>query len=307
MNLQEENRDGYLVSAHMKKVWAVQLELLKKLLEVCDKYQLKIWADGGTLLGTIRHKGYIPWDDDIDMAMFRDDYDKLVQIAPKEFDHPYFFQCGYTEKCYIRGHSQLRMDSTAAMLLAPAFVNTHQGIFIDIFPYDAVPDDEQEMKKLIEEKNRLMDRMVHAVVFDWLHPVRSIRLSLKKSSFSEMYEDFENAFRKYRIEDNNCVSCLSFMVDLEHFLRDKQWYDETLAMPFEDCMMPVPVGYHEILTKQYGNYMIPVKAPSYHGGFWKLDAEKSYLDYLPELRTLCKRIHRRVYVQRIKNIFRNGK
>ena len=74
------------------------MELLKKLLEVCDKHHLRIWADGGTLLGTVREHGYIPWDDDIDMAMLRDDFDVLVKIAPKEFSHPYFFQFGYTEK-----------------------------------------------------------------------------------------------------------------------------------------------------------------------------------------------------------------
>ena len=141
MNLNEEVRSGYTVSAEMKKVWKVQMDLLKKLLEVCDKHHLKIWAEGGTLLGTVREQGYIPWDDDIDMAMLRDDYDKLVRIAPEEFDHPFFFQCGDTEKFYPRGHAQLRMDGTTAILPYIQFVNSHQGIFIDIFPIDAVPDD----------------------------------------------------------------------------------------------------------------------------------------------------------------------
>lgn len=69
----------------------IQLDLLKELLRVCDKYNLRVWADGGTLLGTVREKGFIPWDDDIDMALFREDYDKLVAVAPKEFKHPFFF------------------------------------------------------------------------------------------------------------------------------------------------------------------------------------------------------------------------
>lgn len=77
MNLEPETRNNYYISVEMKKVWAVEMQLLKKLLEVCEKHHLKIWAEGGTLLGAVRHQGYIPWDDDIDMAMLRDDYDRL--------------------------------------------------------------------------------------------------------------------------------------------------------------------------------------------------------------------------------------
>ena len=98
MTLCDEIREGYKISSQMKKVWSIQLSLLKKVLEVCEKYDLKIWAEGGTLLGTIRHKGYIPWDDDIDLVMFRDDYDKLNEIASKEFKYPYFLQSSKTEK-----------------------------------------------------------------------------------------------------------------------------------------------------------------------------------------------------------------
>ena len=70
---QEEVRNNYTITAEMKKIWAVQLELLSVLLDVCKRNHLNIWAEGGTLLGTIREKGYIPWDDDIDMAMLRPD------------------------------------------------------------------------------------------------------------------------------------------------------------------------------------------------------------------------------------------
>jgi lipopolysaccharide cholinephosphotransferase len=300
MNLESEIRDGYLVSAEMKKVWAVQIDMLKKLLQVCDKYGLRIFADGGTLLGTVRHKGYIPWDDDIDMVMLRDDYDRLVRVAPKEFDHPYFFQCGYTEKYYPRGHAQLRMDGTTAILANPNFVNTHQGIFVDIFPYDAVPDNTIEMEKQIEERDRLMGIMEHSGFFDWLHPFRIIN----KFNFSKLYSEFEDVFRRVKVNDNKYVSCFSFIIDTKHFLRDKHWYDETVYFPFEDLRMPVPGCYHEILSLQYGDYMTPVKAPSYHGGFWKLDPERSYLEYLPELRMYCNKERRRSYIRRIKKVMK---
>ena len=77
MNLNEEVRNGYLITAETKKVWAVQIDLLKHLVDACQRHNLKIWADGGTLLGTVREHGYIPWDDDIDMFMLREDYERL--------------------------------------------------------------------------------------------------------------------------------------------------------------------------------------------------------------------------------------
>ena len=149
MNLESETRKGYLISAKMKKVWAVEMELLKKLLEVCEKYHLRIWAEGGTLLGTIRHHGYIPWDDDIDMAMLREDYDKLQAIAKEEFKTPYFFQSGYTD-LFPNGLSRIRKDGTAAIMDQAINRNYHQGIFIDIFPLDVMPDDEVLFKSFVK-------------------------------------------------------------------------------------------------------------------------------------------------------------
>ena len=290
MNLQEETRSGYVVPAQMKKVWAVQMELLNKLLEVCGKYQLKVWVDGGTLLGAVRHKGYIPWDDDIDLVMLRDDYDKLVRLAPKEFSHPYFFQCAYTEKYYPRGHAQIRMDGTTAILPIPQFVDTHQGIFIDIFPFDAVPDDPVARKELIAKRNARLSTLLGCGLKPSIkHPGRSFRSLMNRPRFKSLYAQFEEMFRANKVDDNAVISCLSFVVDPEHLFRDKHWYDSTLYLPFEDIMVPVPVGYHEILQLQYGDYMVPRQAPTNHGHFWKLDAERPYQEFIPALKKQIRR------------------
>lgn len=285
MNLESEIRRGYYITEDMKKVWTVQMDLLKKLLDVCNKYQLRIWADGGTLLGTIREHGYIPWDDDIDMAMLRDDYDKLVEIAPQEFNHPYFFQCGYTEKVFPRGHAQLRKDGTTAILPYPQFLDTHQGIFIDIFPYDAIPDDPEMQDSLIDERNERMSTLLACASRpSLLHLGRSYRNLRNRLRFRRLYFEFEEMLRRNKVVDNAIVSCLSFIVDPDHFYRDKHWYDGTLYFPFEDILMPVPVGYHQILLRQYGEYMVPKQAPTYHEGFWRLDADRPYQEYIPQLR-----------------------
>ena len=284
MNLESEVRRGYTIPAEMKRVWKVQMDLLKKLLEVCEKHHLRIWADGGTLLGTVREHGYIPWDDDVDMAMLRDDFDKLVQVAPEEFEHPFFFQYGYSEKYYPLGHAKLRMDNTTAIEPEKKFAHIHQGIFIDIFPYDAVPDDQNKLNHLISERSRyFLSFLTCLSPLSLSHPGRSFNTLRSRLNYKAHFAQFERIFRENPIEDNELVSCLSFVVDEQHFFRNKEWYKGTVLMPFEDIMMPVPEGYHHILEKQYGDYMTPRQSNGYHT-FWKLDADSSYKQYLQELR-----------------------
>ena len=88
----EEELCGHLVTTQIKKLWSVQLGCLQELKRICEKYDIMFFASGGTLLGAVRHKGFIPWDDDIDVMMFYDDYVRFCEYAPKEIKSPYFFQ-----------------------------------------------------------------------------------------------------------------------------------------------------------------------------------------------------------------------
>ena len=290
MNLEPETRKGYYISAEMKKVWAVEMTLLKKLLEVCEKHNLRIWAEGGTMLGTVREKGYIPWDDDIDMAMLRDDYDKLQKIAKEEFKAPFFFQSGYTD-LFPSGFSKLRMDGTAAIIPYEINQNFHQGIFIDIFCYDAVPDNKDDFEKQRKKgKQRIKQLKIYCDPYwsftDFKHNWNVVKAKWEvwRKGFTKCFQEYDNIYRQFKISDNKYISFIAFYYELDRYLRDKHWYDETIYLPFEDIMMPVPKDFDKILTLQYGDYMKPVKAPTMHGNFEVLDTEKSYLEHLPAIR-----------------------
>lgn len=152
--LAEEIRNDYLITSEMKKLWSVQLDLLKKFDEVCKKHKLKYFAIGGTLLGAVRHSGYIPWDDDIDLGMMRNDYDRLIEVAETEFNHPYFLQSAYSDIDYANLHIKLRNSDTLCATKYDFEFKYNKGVFIDIFPLDRIPDLENDRISFVAETKK---------------------------------------------------------------------------------------------------------------------------------------------------------
>ena len=155
--LDAETRCDFAISREIKEVWAVELDLLRKLDEVCRKHDIHYVASGGTMLGAVRHQGFIPWDDDMDLMMPRDDYNKLCSVAEEEFIHPYFFQTEYSDPGFMRGFARLRNSDTAGIQkfeLAKRY-RFNQGIFIDIFPLDEVVDDKDLLGQQVRQARNL--------------------------------------------------------------------------------------------------------------------------------------------------------
>jgi len=122
----------------IEKVKKLELDILKHVHRICIDNNLKYYLMGGTLLGAVRHKGFIPWDDDIDICMFREDYDKLREILQKEKNGKYFIQHYSTDTNYTRYITKIRINGTKFVEKKLKNLNIHHGIFIDIFPLDRI-------------------------------------------------------------------------------------------------------------------------------------------------------------------------
>ena len=153
----------YVVSDEMKKLWEVELSLLEKLKEICQKWNLTYYASDGTLLGAVRHKGFIPWDDDMDFFLMWPDYKKLMEVAPQECQYPFCFQGIYSDPNAMAVSSRLRRSDTTGFTKwehENAEPGYDLGIFIDIFPLFFVPDSLQERAEQREKVMHLW-RCIH--------------------------------------------------------------------------------------------------------------------------------------------------
>lgn len=123
----------------MRMLQLTELEILTEFARICDMHGLRYYLVGGTLLGAVRHGGFIPWDDDIDVAMPREDYDRFAQLAPRELAEEYFYQCPDTDPNYYLSYAKIRKNGTE--VYEERFKNSrfHKGVFVDIFPLDFCP------------------------------------------------------------------------------------------------------------------------------------------------------------------------
>lgn len=130
-----EVRNDCYISAERKKIWAVELDLLNKFFSVCNEYDIKAFAISGTLLGAVRHQGFIPWDDDVDICMTRENYNKLEKIADTAFKTPYFFQTARNDKRFFSSTPRLRNSNTTGIVAWNYSSKYNNGIFLDSFRF----------------------------------------------------------------------------------------------------------------------------------------------------------------------------
>lgn len=285
----EEIRSGFLVTEKRKKIWAVELQMLEKFDEICQKHDLTYYAYYGTLLGAVRHQGFIPWDDDIDIIMFRDDYERFQAIAPEEFKEPYFYQNTYTDRV-MWPLSKIRDSRTTAA--EPHFCTMgstfHQGIFIDIFPFDSVDDG-------INKQFTTM-RQIQSLLWVAMTQPEIVIKALEDGQQLYLGTDFlvdylqKNIQDKFKIFEAFNLSCFGQTQKVNYLIHEicpdnisyksveKDWFQNTIYLPFEHLRIPVPAEYDKILTQCYGNYHQFVRGKSAHEDI-VLEPDISYRDY----------------------------
>lgn len=258
----EEVRCNYCVSAKMKKVWAIEMELLAEFIRVCEKYGLRYFADAGTLIGAVRHQGFIPWDDDVDVVMPREDYDKLFEVAEREFKHPYFFQTAQTEDKFYRTHAQLRHNLSTGFIPYDRDKNINKGIFLDIFVLDGVADTRIQrwlQKKEIRFHETLLayeyDRDAHVLSAPKKMVYFLVHMLHKVVPYKTHFDYYNRkVLARYSRKKTEKIGNL-VLGWRPHTQWRREWFEEYQMQPFEHLMLRIPKGYHEVLTMQYGDYM----------------------------------------------------
>ncbi len=278
---EEEVRNDFLVTTTRKKIWAVQLDLLLRLDQVCQKHHLKYVLCCGTLLGAIRHHGFIPWDDDLDVEMPRQDYEMLLKLS-NEFSDSAFLQTPYTDPYYAFSHTRLININTTAFSKAFAFQPMKAGIFIDIFPVDRWVENDWESR---EEINRL--NIENSIFMRLKNPYLDERDKKRVAEWSGInpltaYEEIQKIATKYNNTDTifrRRIVITSLPVVKLVYAED---FNPVFLHSFENFQFPVPGGYDRMLTREYGDYMqLP---PAESRGTWHssiiIDPDEPYTSYI---------------------------
>lgn len=276
-----EVRDGFYISSEMKRCWASTLEVLNNIDKVCKKYGIKYYADYGTMLGAVRHKGFIPWDDDLDIAMKRDDYLRFLKVAQDELPEGYLVLSIFTNQKYDNFLS--RVVNHNFMSMEERFLKEgHDFPYatgVDVFPLDYfVKNDEENeiLKKLILMANDLNQCLDEAMFYsdvddiirkkmESLAAVCGIEISHNKPLRQQSLIIMDRLMSIYGKEESDKLVSMHFWVENGSHVYDRKLFDEIVMMPFEYTSIPMPIGYNAILTLDYGpNYMTPVKNSGMH-------------------------------------------
>lgn len=280
----KELREGFEISSMMKRAWAAQMEVFQIVADICEKNGIRYFADWGTLLGAVRHKGMIPWDDDIDISLMRDEYNQLIKILPEQLPHGFVIAGMYADSKRLQDAAfvpQLRViadetlwDFNDYMKFFHGF--PYQRVGIDIFPLDYLSRDAdflQVQKNIIVLGMNILEHWVELEKNDTLKhylaefaSLCNINVELNQSTKNNIWRIIDNVASLCYNDEADYVTNITYLVEVddEKYKIHKECFDKVIKMPFEHITINAPIGYDEVLKSEYGDYMAPVKGTSCH-------------------------------------------
>lgn len=295
--LEDQVRDGFPVPEYIKRAWAVQLKILEWVHNICMEYGITYYAESGTLLGVVRHGGYIPWDDDLDIVMKRPDYERFLEIAKDKLPEGYCFLNIYTEETY--DNYLTRIVNNKLINRTENFLNDNYGcpyiMGIDLFVMDYLAPTKELMEEQGVEIGKLstytkkLDAGEKEIEADAVAYMKSI---CDKYSFDIRQYKSRSLANRLRIVQDQLLSLYQnrgddeeitklglspLWVDHKGSIYEKYFFGVPVWMGFETMTIPVPAYYDEILSRKYGEYMKLLRQGGLHG-YPFFDEQKQILE-----------------------------
>lgn len=270
------------IEDNLEEVQNEQLKILIEFDRICRKNNINYQLFAGTLLGAVRHQGFIPWDDDIDVCMLREDYDLFLKIFQNEFDKKYFLQIPKTDKEYPFSFAKIRRNDTLFVESKHSELNMHHGIFIDIFPLDNILPKGilgkvqfyllsllRKLKSYKIKKNCLKSpnffrKKMKLFIHYLLKPISMQKLNQLDINISKLIK-----------KGNGWVSHLSHGQTNKIYMKyamKKEKFENTIEGEFEEHQFLIPRNYDEVLERLFGDYtkFPPVEEQKPHHKIYKI-------------------------------------
>lgn len=255
----------------------IQLEILKNFIMFCDQNHLSYFIAYGTLIGAIRHQGFIPWDDDIDVQMPRTDYEKLIKIFNQQQISDRFFLVSPYDKRAVHSYVKIIDQRTIKIEKGVRYQSDYLGVDIDVFPLDSLPDTQIEYDQYYRKVQKIYKKFAyseaHFLEKDWKSSI--LRLYQRLLGDHHRFVKKADAERKkHSYETSGYVGTLISFYDYYNDRHKKDEYERSVMVPFEGIQVKAPIGYDNILRKLYGDYqqLPPIEERKTHHSysvFWK--------------------------------------